>query len=135
VLQRTLALRTGWPLLLIRKLWVVIHKDWMVRGSGLRIWLKQQVSRFAKNIAISQAVADRLAAPATVILNGYRSEAFRRPPGDNRTNDLIFVGRLIRGKGIGILIDAVRELERRGVHRKWTIVGTGPDGGEFKRVA
>jgi glycogen synthase len=135
VLQRTLALRTSWPLLLIRKPWVVIHNDWMDRGSGLRVWLKQQVQRFANNIAISQAVADRLAAPATVILNAYRSEVFRPPLGDNRTKDLIFVGRLIRGKGVGLLIDALRELERRGVHRKLTIVGTGPDGPEFKRAA
>jgi glycogen synthase len=135
VLQRTLALRTSWPLLLIRKPWVVIHNDWMDRGSGLRVWLKQQVSQFAKNIAISQAVADRLHVPATVILNAYRSEVFRPPLGDNRSNDLIFVGRLIRGKGVGVLIDAVRELEQRGVHRKLTIVGTGPDGAEFKRAA
>jgi glycogen synthase len=135
VLQRTLALRTSWPLLLIRKPWVVIHNDWTDRGSGARVWLKQQLQRFASNIAISQAVADRLAVPATVILNGYRSEVFRPPPGDNRTNDLIFVGRLIRGKGVGLLIDAVRELERRGVHRKLTIVGTGPDAQEFKRAA
>ncbi len=135
VLQRTLALRTSWPLLLVRKPWVVIHNDWMDRGSGLRVWLKQQVPRFAKNIAISQAVADRLPVPATVILNAYRSEVFRPPLGDDRSNDLIFVGRLIRGKGVGILIDAVRELERRNIHRKLTIVGTGPDGAEFKHTA
>jgi glycosyltransferase involved in cell wall biosynthesis len=135
VLQRTLTLRTSWPLLFIRKPWVVIHNDWMDRGSGLRVWLKQQVPRFAKNIAISQAVADRLAVPATVILNAYRSEVFRRPLGDNRSNDLIFVGRLIRGKGVGVLIDAMRELERRAVHRKLTIVGTGPDGAEFMNAA
>jgi glycogen synthase len=135
VLQRTLALRTSWPLLLIRKPWVVIHNDWMDRGGGLRVWLKQKVPRFAKNIAISRAVADRLPVPATVILNAYRSEVFRPPPGDTRSNDLIFVGRLIRGKGVGILIDAMRELERRGIHRKLTIVGTGPDGAEFQDEA
>ena len=82
VLQRTLALRTSWPLLLIRKPWVVIHNDWMDRGSGLRVWLKQQVPRFATNIAISQAVADRLPVPATVILNAYRSDIFKPPLGD-----------------------------------------------------
>ncbi len=128
VLQQTLALRTSWPLLLIRRPWVVIHNDWVDRGSGPRVWLKQQVSRFAKNIAISQAVANRLPVPATVILNAYRREVFRPPLRDNRSNGLIFVGRLIRGKGVGVLIDAVRELERRDVHRKLTIVGTGPDG-------
>jgi glycogen(starch) synthase len=135
VVQEILALRSSWPLLLIRKPWVVIHQDWMDRGSGLRVWLKLQLPRFAKNIAVSQAVADRLPVPATVILNAYRSEVFCPPFGNNRSDDVIFVGRLIRGKGVGVLIDAMRELERRGIHRKLTIVGTGPDGAEFKGAA
>ena len=135
ILQRSVALRSAWPLLFIRKPWVVIHDDWLDRGKGVRVWLKRQVIRFSKNIAISHAVADRLQIPATVILNAYRSEIFNRPLGDNRRHDLIFVGRLIRGKGVQLLIDAVRELERRGFRRKLTIVGTGSDGPEFMRAA
>ena len=73
--------------------------------------------------------------PATVILNAYRSEIFKPPLCENRRHDLIFVGRLIRGKGVQVLIDAVRELERRGIRRKLTIVGAGPDGPEFMRAA
>jgi glycogen synthase len=136
VLQRTLAFRTTWPLLAIRKPWIVIHNDWMDRGSGLRVWLKQQVPRFATNIAISQAVADRLPVKATVILNAYRSDIFKPTLSDkNRPNDLIFVGRLIRGKGVGVLIEAVRDLAGRGLQRRLTIVGKGPDEPEFKRAA
>jgi len=135
VVQITLALKTSWPLLLMRKPWLVIHQDWMDRGTGLPVWLKQQVARFAKNIAASQAVAHRLPVPATVILNPYRSEVFHLPLGDNRRNDLIFVGRLIQGKGVRVLIDAVRELKQRGIRRKLTIVGSGPDGAEFERAA
>jgi glycogen synthase len=135
ILQRTVALRSSWPLLFVRKPWVVIHNDWIDRGSGFRVWLKQRVTRFAKNIAISQAIADRLPVPATVILNAYRSEIFKPPLHENRRLDLIYVGRLIRGKGVQTLIDAVRELERRGLPRKLTIVGKGPDGPEFRRAA
>ena len=139
ILQRTIALRTCWPLLFIKKPWVVINNDWIdrarPRGGGLRITLKRQLIRFAKNIAISQAVADRLPVPATVILNAYRSEVFKPPLCENRQHDLIFVGRLIRGKGVQVLIDAVRELARRGIRRELTIVGAGPDGPQFIRAA
>lgn len=135
VLQRTVALRTTWPLLFIRKAWVVINNDWIDRGGGLRIRLKRQLLRFAKNIAISQAVADRLPVPSTVILNAYRSEIFKPPVHENRRRDLIFVGRLIRGKGVQVLIDAVRELEQRGIRRELTIIGAGPDTPELMRAA
>lgn len=136
VLQRTLALRTTWPLLVIRKPWIVIHNDWMDRGRGLRVWLKQQVPRFATNIAISQAVARRLPVKAIVILNAYRSDIFKPPLTDKeRPDDLIFVGRLIRGKGVGVLIDAMRELAGRGLKRRLTIVGKGSDEQDFRREA
>jgi glycogen(starch) synthase len=131
ILQRTVALRTAWPLLFVRRPWVVIHNDWLDRDRGIRTWLKQQVIRFAKNVAISQAVADRLPVQATVILNAYRNEVFKLPLRESRHNDLIFVGRLIRGKGVQILIEAMRELARRGFHRELTIVGTGRDHSEF----
>jgi glycogen synthase len=135
ILQRTVALRSSWPLLFVRKPWVVIHNDWIDRGSGLRIRLKRRLTRFAKNIAISRAVAERLPMSATVIPNAYRSAIFKPPPSGIRQHDLIFVGRLIRGKGVQVLIDAVRELARRGLRRELTIVGAGPEAPEFMRAA
>jgi glycogen(starch) synthase len=135
ILQRTVALRTAWPLLFVRRPWVVIHNDWLDRDGGFRTWVKKRVIRFARNVAISQAVADRLPVPATVILNAYRNEIFKPPPRSNGRHDLIYVGRLIRGKGVHVLIEAMRELERRGHQRELTIVGAGRDHIEFIRAA
>lgn len=135
ILQRTVALRTAWPLLFIKRPWVVIHNDWLDRDSGFRTRCKRYVIRFAKNVAISQAVADRLSVPATVILNAYRNEVFQPRLCRRPRHDLIFVGRLIRGKGVQILIEAMRELARRGFQRQLTIVGTGRARAEFMRAA
>jgi glycogen synthase len=135
ILQRTVALRTAWPLLFVRKPWVVIHNDWLDRDNGFRTRCKRYLIRFAKNVAISQAVADRLPVPAAVILNAYRNEVFKPTLPKTPRRDLIFVGRLIHGKGVQILFEAMRELARRGFQRQLTIVGTGREEAEFKRAA
>jgi glycosyltransferase involved in cell wall biosynthesis len=135
VLQHQVALRTAWPLLLIRRPWVVIHNDWIDRDKDLPGWLKRRVIRFARNVATSHALADRLSVNTTVIPNPYQDSIFKYPQRSTRLHDLIFVGRLIRGKGVHILIEALRELERRGIQRELTVVGTGSELPELVRAA
>jgi glycogen(starch) synthase len=135
VLQHQVALRTAWPLLLIRKPWVVIHNDWIDRDNSFPSWLKRRVIRFAKNVTTSRALADRLPVNAAIIANPYQDNLFKDPERATRSHDLIFVGRLIWGKGVHILIAAVRELEGRGFRRELTIVGTGPVLPELVRLA
>jgi glycogen synthase len=135
ILQHQVALRTAWPLLLIRRPWVVIHNDWIDRDKCFRSWLKRRVIRFARNVTTSRALADRLSVHATVVPNPYQNKVFKYPQRGTRLHDLIFVGRLICGKGVHILIEAVRELERRGFRRELTIVGTGSELPELVRAA
>ena len=133
VLQTQIGLQTAWPLVFIRRTWVISHHNWMMKGP--RGWLKCRVLPLARNVAASQALANRLSTRAKVIPNPYRKEVFRAPLQQARQKDLISVGRLIRGKGVHVLIEALRWLERSGVPRELTVVGEGPALPELTRAA
>jgi glycosyltransferase involved in cell wall biosynthesis len=130
VFHNNISLRLCWPLAFLCRPWVIAHHTWIARtdGSiGLRDRLKQFVIRFARNIAVSQSVADHLHAPAVVIGNPYRDDLFRRDPSGIRDRDLIFLGRLFRDKGVDILLDALRLLREQNFLPRLTIVGNGPE--------
>jgi glycosyltransferase involved in cell wall biosynthesis len=133
VLQTQIGLQTAWPLIFIRRPWVISHHNWMMKGP--RGWLKCRVLPLARNVAASQALANRLSTHAKVIPNPYRKEVFRAPLRQARQKDLISVGRLIRGKGVHVLIEALRGLERSGIPRELTVVGEGPALPELTRAA
>jgi glycosyltransferase involved in cell wall biosynthesis len=83
------------------------------------------LTRFATNIAISQAIAGQLAVPCVVIGNPYRDDFFQRDRSATRDDNLIFVGRLVPDKGVDILIHALRLLRERNFRPRLTIVGYG----------
>jgi glycogen synthase len=132
--QQNVSLRALWPLLLVRRPWVVTHHSWYCRSDGRIAWqdrLKRRLLRHAAaSIAVSQAMAADLEAPetpTTVIPNPYRDDLFRLLPGVERTRDLAFVGRLVSDKGIDLLLDALALLAERGLRPDLTIVGEGPE--------
>ncbi len=90
--------------------WVVAHHTWLTRIDGRVGWrdrLKQWVLHGARNIAVSQAIAAQLQAPAIVIGNPYRDALFRRDPAAERDRELVFLGRLVTDKGLDLLLEAV----------------------------
>jgi glycosyltransferase involved in cell wall biosynthesis len=125
------SLRGLWPLLVVRKPWVVSHHSWYRRPDGRVAWqdrLKRFVLRYAAgSIAISRAVAQDLATPSVVIGNAYRDRLFRRLPGVERSLDLTFVGRLVSDKGVDLLLDALALPELASARPTLTIVGEGPE--------
>lgn len=138
--QNNISVRTLWPLLLVRRPWVVSHQTWVTRTdgtSGPQQWLKLQLIRFASGspIAISRAVAQPLPVPAILIGNPYRSDLFRRLPGVPRDRDMVFLSRLVSDKGGDMTLDALAELKRTGLTPSLTIIGDGPEMGNLQRQA
>jgi glycogen synthase len=129
VLHNSISLRLAWPLLLLRRPWVVAHHMWLPRrGAGvMAARIKRAALGLAHNVAVSEPVARDLAVPCTVIPNPYDSHLFRRLPGIERERDIAFVGRLVSDKGVPVLLQALHMLRGRGHEPTLSIVGSGPD--------
>lgn len=128
------SLKTAWPLLLIRRPWVVTHHVWIPRRplrQALVGAFKRWVLRGCESVAISRAIAADFDFPSTVIPNPYRASLFRRLPGVERKGDLIFVGRLVSDKGADLLLRAAVGLD----HPLLTIVGDGPERPRLEALA
>ncbi len=137
--QANVSLRGLWPLLLVRRPWVVSHHSWYCRTEGRIAWqdrIKRRLLRFAaSSIAVSQAIADDLAVPSVVIPNSYRDSLFRRLPGVERTEDLVFLGRLVSDKGVDLLLDALARLAAEGLRPRLTVIGDGPEAPHLREQA
>jgi glycogen synthase len=137
VFHNNICLRFAWPLLALRRRWVVSHHTWLTRvdGSiGLRDQLKLLAIRFATNIAVSSQVADRLGVSSVVIGNPYRDDTFRRDAAVFTDRDLVFVGRLVSDKGADILLEALDLLRKRGAIVTASVVGDGPLLDDLQRI-
>jgi glycogen synthase len=128
--QANVSLRGLWPLLFVRRPWVVSHHGWYSRPDrslAIQDRLKRFLLRWGTSIAVSQAVADDLETPSTVIANAYRDDLFRALPDVPRTGELLFVGRLVSDKGVDILLEALGLLAKRGARPELAVVGDGPE--------
>jgi glycogen(starch) synthase len=137
--QANVSLRGLWPLLLVRRPWVVSHHSWYCRTDGRIAWpdrLKRFLLRFAAaSISVSHAMAADLATPSVVIPNSYRDDLFRILPGIERTGDLVFLGRLVSDKGVDLLLKALAILAGEGLEPRLTIVGDGPEAPRLREQA
>jgi glycogen(starch) synthase len=129
--QANVSLRGLWPLLFVRRPWVVSHHGWY-RRPDRSLAVQDRLKRFllrwaAASIAVSQAVADDLATPSVVIANAYRDDLFRVLPDVPRTEELMFLGRLVSDKGVDVLLAALGLLAGRGLRPRLTVVGDGPE--------
>ncbi len=136
--QNNISLRSLIPALILRKPTLVTHQTWLQNvggGSGWQNRLKQALLRFVTNIAISKAVADRLSSSSFVIGNPYDDRVFHLMPEIARDKTIVFVGRLVSDKGVELLLEALKLLQRNGFSPDLTIVGSGPEEGNLRKLS
>lgn len=135
--HNNVSVRSAWPLLVVRKPWVVAHQTWIPRD-GVAGWvgrLKHLLLAQATGISISTAVACHLHTPSTVIGNPYEDSVFRAIPGIPRDKEIVFCGRLVSAKGADLLLKALSILGSKHLCPKLTIVGSGPEEPRLKAMA
>ena len=131
VFHNNISLRVAWPLLFVRRPWVVAHHIWLPRG--LRTLFKRIALRGAEGIAISDAIAADFGTACTVIPDPYDDVTFRLMPEIERNHDLVFVGRFVTDKGLPVLLDALVLLAKSGLQPGLTVIGSGPEEQSWRR--
>lgn len=125
-----LSLKGVWPYLLFPfKKWVISHNNCYVSGFNKQTWydfLKLALMYLGKNISVSKYISTKIWCNSTVIYNCYREDIFFNQHLSYRSNNILFVGRLVSDKGIDILLKACKKLWEKNFTFKVTIVGDGP---------
>jgi glycosyltransferase involved in cell wall biosynthesis len=133
--HNSISMRNAWPLLLVRKPWVIAQHTYLFDGKkSVRSRIKLAAFGAAKAISISSVIADHLETPSVMIGNPYDDRLFRLLPEIDRQKDLVFVGNLGRIKGAHVLLDALARLRDRGFRVNLTIVGGGEEQQALERM-
>jgi colanic acid/amylovoran biosynthesis glycosyltransferase len=95
------------------------------------------ISDFGRSQLMRLSDSDRWA-HIHVVPCGVDPRVYEPPPersASDRAAEVLFVGRLLHGKGLSLLLEAIAELRRRGLDVTASIVGDGPARGEYERDA
>lgn len=130
--HQQLSLKRIWPLFLKRKPWIVTYHQvgWQSGILGIIKYLISKLSTY--NVCVSQTTANGYRLKNyEIIYNAYNDTAFKKTCSNERKN-IAFVGRLIKGKGLFLLIEAFNKFkEKTGSDYKLSIIGEGKDKNEI----
>ena len=141
ILQNNIELRSLWPVLFVRKPFVIATHTWIKSQYGkerlidkIKKWV---IKRANYSICVSEALRDTISSESVVIGNPYDSAVFKTYNDVMRHKAIVFVGRLVSDKGVDILLRAFRRLVDEGIRvfnqdgseadLCMTIIGAGPE--------
>jgi glycogen synthase len=123
-----------WP----RKFIATHHGIYWFDRARKRTWkekLKLLIAKYAVNITVSRSIESEIGAKCRIIPAPYNETKFFPSGSDERLCELIFVGRLVSEKGVGIVLRALAILKASGLMPHLTIVGDGPERGSLEQLA
>jgi len=136
--QNNISLLLAWPLLFVRRPWVVAHHTW-IRPYGerfkMRGRLKTFLLRYSHNATISRAIARRIPVPSTIVGNPYDDRVYMQRPEIPRDLELVYLGRLVSDKGVDTLIHALLQLKRWNLSPRLTVIGSGSEERALRQLA
>jgi glycogen(starch) synthase len=138
--QNGISLRAAWPAIVQRKPWFITHTGFRSNFEGTAYQkalqkIKYSITRRAHNIAICAHMRRELPRGTSLIGNPYNESVFHFYPGIERANRLLFAGRLVPEKGLGILLHALHMLHQEGVRLSLDVVGTGAAKSKYEALA
>lgn len=131
-------LKAAWPLVFVRRPWVVVVHTWIPRSlsfRGIAGSLKHFLLGFATCVSISKAIAEHLSVPSLIIPDPFDDTVFREMPSVSQNKELVFLGRLVSDKGLDLLLEALAKLKARSLTPSLTVIGTGPEEKPLKELA
>jgi glycosyltransferase involved in cell wall biosynthesis len=90
-------------------------------------------SRYGRDVFTAKIGAPR--ALVRVVHNGVTAEEFAEVAPQADATDIVFIGELRMLKGVDVLLDALAQISSDGHRITATIVGDGPDAGQFRAQA
>jgi glycogen synthase len=122
--EANISLKTFWIGLIYRNKWYVTHQ--LIYENNWKGRLKNFITLFANNIAASKYIADNIKGKSAIIHNFY-DKAFSLKPESDRSQQLVFLGRMVSDKGVDLLLSALKILRDRGIKYSLTLIGDGPE--------
>ncbi len=115
--------------LVLSKPYVLLHQFFLFYV-GMRRPIRMQyylLERFVTHVYLCEEMQQLTKRPGVVLGNPYRASLFREIPGLVRETELVYLGRLVRDKGVRFILEALALLKQRGRTYKITLIGDGAE--------